>query len=151
MSPTTRPRPHTHAGTRARQTALGAALVAALLSLPGLPSPAQAADARGALLYDTHCIGCHTAQAHWRDRRLVTDWASLREQVRRWQDLQRLNWSEDDITLVARHLNNRFYRVPERGARGPEAGVGPAQPPAARATVSATCPASSACSAGGRS
>jgi hypothetical protein len=163
MSPTPRPRPDTQASprpnirpagpaaARPRRLSLQTALVAALLILPGLPSPAQAADARGALLYDTHCIGCHTAQAHWRDRRLVTDWTSLREQVRRWQDLQRLNWSEDDITLVARHLNSRFYRVPERGDRGPAAGVGPAQPPAARATVSATCPASSACSAGGRS
>ena len=65
-----------------------AALAAALLLLAGAPmaAPAQPADDRGALLYDTHCIGCHGTQAHWRDRRLVTDWPSLNAQVRRWQE-----------------------------------------------------------------
>lgn len=99
-------------------TALGVAI-----ALPAVAPRAQPVAGRGALLYDTHCIGCHTTQAHWRDRRLVTDWASLREQVRRWQDLQRLGWSEDDVTAVARHLNARFYRLREAGDQGPAAGL----------------------------
>ena len=74
--------------------------------------------ARGELLYDTHCIACHNAQVHWRGRKLVTDWASLRDQVRRWQDIQRLGWREDDIILVARYLNERYYQVRETGDRG---------------------------------
>lgn len=147
MSPSKRP----CRARAARRPPLLPALAAAFLLTLAQPASTRAADDRGALLYDTHCIGCHTAQAHWRDRRLVTDWPSLRDQVRRWQDLQRLNWSEDDITRVARYLNGRFYRVPERGDRGPAASLGPGQPPGARATVSATCPASDACSAGGRS
>jgi len=52
-------------------TALGVAI-----ALPATAPRAQPVAGRGALLYDTHCIGCHTTQAHWRDRRLVTDWAS---------------------------------------------------------------------------
>jgi hypothetical protein len=59
----------------------------------------------------THCIACHTTQMHWRDRKLVTDWPSLKLQVRRWQAAAQLNWSEDDIDDVARFLNDTFYRL----------------------------------------
>ena len=133
--PSLHPLPHrprnTHPGEppcRARGRAAALLLAAIACAAPaGAAAPRGEPPAnRGALLYDTHCTGCPTAQAHWRDRRLVTDWTSLREQVRRWQDLQRLNWSEEDITQVARHLNARFYRVRETGDRGPAADAGPA-------------------------
>ena len=97
----------------------------ALMLLAGwvLVTDARAQDpARAELLYNTHCIGCHTTQVHWRDRKLVTDWASLLEQVRRWQAIQRLDWGEDDIVRVARHLNRRHYQLPETDAPvGPSA------------------------------
>lgn len=97
----------------------------ALLLLVGwvLAADARAQDPeRAELLYDTHCMGCHTTQVHWRDRKLVTDWASLLEQVRRWQAIQRLGWSDEDIVRVARYLNRRHYQLPETGAPvGPSA------------------------------
>lgn len=98
------------------------------------PAHAQSAPAqkRGALLYDTHCIACHTTEVHWRGRKLVTDWPSLMVQVRRWQSVQQLNWSDEDIAQVARHLNARFYKVKETGDKGaPSAAVGAS--PGARA------------------
>ena len=52
------------------------------LSLGVDPANAQA---RGYMLYSQHCVECHTAQVHWRDARLATDWKSLNLQVRRWQ------------------------------------------------------------------
>lgn len=64
---------------------------------------------RGQLLYSTHCIACHTEQVHWRDKRQATDWITLKAQVRRWQAAARLQWSEDDIAEVARHLNDTIY------------------------------------------
>ena len=73
---------------------------------------APAAESRGRMLYDNHCIACHTTQMHWRDRKLVNDWASLKVQVRRWQGAAQLNWSEDDIDDVARFLNDAYYRLP---------------------------------------
>jgi len=100
-----------------------AALAATLLLIAAAPAAAQvkpAAD-RGALLYDTHCIGCHGTQAHWRDRRLVTDWPSLNAQVRRWQETQRLGWTPEDIAAVAGYLNERFYRFRPVGDAGPAA------------------------------
>lgn len=68
-----------------------------------------AAESRGELLYENSCKACHDEQVHWRDNRLATDWSSLEAQVRRWQSVGRLNWSDDDIRDVARYLNDRNY------------------------------------------
>jgi mono/diheme cytochrome c family protein len=69
-------------------------------------------QSRGELLYSTHCIACHTAEVHWRDKRLATDWESLKQQVRRWQANAGLGWSDDEIDDVARYLNLRHYNFP---------------------------------------
>jgi mono/diheme cytochrome c family protein len=86
---------------------------AALLCLLGwlVPVLAQAPrDARhGGLLYDTYCGACHTAQIHWRERKLATDWSSLLEQVNRWQFNNGLGWTGADVADVAQYLNNRYY------------------------------------------
>jgi mono/diheme cytochrome c family protein len=67
---------------------------------------------RGALLYETHCVGCHTAQMHWRANRLAKDWPSLKFQVDRWQRESALGWNEQDIADVASYLNALHYRFP---------------------------------------
>ena len=107
-------------------------LLACLLA--GGSAGAQTAQAqnRGALLYSTHCIACHTTEVHWRGRKLVTDWSSLMSQIRRWQSVQQLNWNDDDIVQVARHLNGRYYKVKETGDKGaPSAAAGGAPGPLA--------------------
>jgi hypothetical protein len=70
---------------------------------------------RGQMLYDTHCVTCHTAQIHWRKSSVVRNWQDLRDQVTRWQASANLGWSQDDITQVARHLNDTVYRMPQAG------------------------------------
>ncbi|HTP73071.1 MAG TPA: cytochrome c [Burkholderiaceae bacterium] len=77
----------------------------------------EPAPSRGQLLYSTHCIACHNSQVHWRDRRLATDWDTLKAQVRRWQASVGLTWSEDDIVEVTRYLNDAIYRFPQVGDR----------------------------------
>lgn len=67
---------------------------------------------RGELLYSTHCIACHGTQVHWRENKLVTDWASLQSQVQRWQGISKLGWNNEDIEDVARHLNTIYYHYP---------------------------------------
>lgn len=104
-------RPHAPGLKAALRAALLAALAGASFATQAAP-PAPAAPTRGELLYTTHCIACHNSQMHWRDQRLATDWASLRAQVRRWQGVANLGWSDDDIRDVARHLNERIYRYP---------------------------------------
>ena len=114
--------------TRMSETVERAAWGVVLLVLP-LCATAQtdAQPSRGRLLYDNHCIACHDTQVHWRDAKIVTDWASLKAQVRRWQAAAYLNWSDDDIDAVARHLNDAIYRMPPAARM-----VGAAPPPASR-------------------
>ncbi|MCZ4315243.1 cytochrome C [Comamonadaceae bacterium G21597-S1] len=85
-----------------------------LLALLPASSPAQSVVPanRGRLLYDNHCIACHDRQVHWREARAVTDWATLVAQVRRWQAIEKLQWTDSDILQVARHLNGTIYGFP---------------------------------------
>ena len=71
------------------------------------------AESRGELLYATHCIACHTSQVHWRDKRVATDWSSLKAQVRQWQKSASLAWPDRDILNVTRYLNESIYRFEE--------------------------------------
>ncbi len=79
--------------------------------------PAVMPATRGALLYETHCIACHNSQVHWRDRKLATDWDSLKTQVRQWQATARLGWTEADVEEVSRHLNDAIYRFTQTAPR----------------------------------
>ncbi|MDD5412081.1 MAG: cytochrome c [Methylobacter sp.] len=67
---------------------------------------------RGAMLYDNHCIQCHTQEVHWREKRMATDWESLIAQVDRWQRTFGLEWSKNDIKEVSRYLNSVYYHYP---------------------------------------
>lgn len=91
------------------QRPIRVAMACALL-LAGVAVAQPAAPSRGQALYELHCIGCHGTQMHWRDRRQATDWPSLVGQVRLWQANALLNWSDEDIDAVARHLNATIYR-----------------------------------------
>ena len=75
---------------------------------------------RGELLYSTHCIACHTQRIHWREQRLVTDWASLDAQVRRWSRNAGVAWSDDDVVEVARYLNGLHYHFAPPSVTGAE-------------------------------
>ena len=90
-------------------------LLPLLLSCAAQAQPGLPAATRGSLLYETHCIACHTEQVHWRERRSAQDWDTLREQVRRWQDTARLGWRDEDVEAVARHLNDTIYHFPAPG------------------------------------
>lgn len=76
-------------------------------------SQAPPGATRGELLYNTHCISCHTTQMHWRTERRAHDWDSLKLQVRRWQGNAGLQWGDADIAEVARHLNDTIYQFPQ--------------------------------------
>ena len=94
--------------------------VVALSSAAAAQSPS-----RGELLYTTHCGACHSVQMHWRENKLATTWDALKAQVRRWQGVARLEWSEADVEEVARYLNETIYRYPEPARVGFLAAVPP--------------------------
>jgi mono/diheme cytochrome c family protein len=84
-------------------------------------------EPRGELLYSTYCVGCHTTQVHWRDKKLATDWTSLKNQVRRWQSNTGLSLGEDDIAAIARYLSRLYYRFPSTDPKQSGEVYGPRQ------------------------
>lgn len=107
-----------------------AAIAMVLVLLHGSPARPQS---RGELLYDMNCIACHSEKMHWRGGKLVSDWASLEEQVRHWQQTASLGWNDEDIMEVARYLNERFYGFAPKNTTGSLESPVPA-PPAAGPT-----------------
>jgi mono/diheme cytochrome c family protein len=96
--------------------ALGAAALGNL-SAQAQTTP-ESVFTRGELLYSTHCIECHTTQMHWRANPRAVDWDTLKFQVRRWQGVLNLGWTEADVNDVARYLNDTFYRFAQQVSRG---------------------------------
>jgi hypothetical protein len=89
--------------------------VSIAVGMLAVANPARAQD-RGELLYSTHCATCHTAQMHWRASRAVSDWPSLKAEVRKWQVVASLAWSEGDVLDVARYLNDSIYHFEQTDA-----------------------------------
>lgn len=87
-----------------------------LCSLAVFVIPASA-QGRGESLYSTHCGACHTAQMHWRVNGAVKDWKSLKDEVRKWQVVASLAWTEEDVLDVARYLNDSVYHFEQTNER----------------------------------
>jgi mono/diheme cytochrome c family protein len=68
---------------------------------------------QGELLYTTHCVGCHTTEVHWREKKIAKDWRTLVGEVRRWQTNIKLSWGDEEIGAVAHYLNGAFYHFQE--------------------------------------
>jgi len=66
----------------------------------------------GRALYGAACDACHTQNIHWRDKRRATSWATLINEVTRWQRNAGQHWEQTDINDVAAYLNDRFYHFP---------------------------------------
>ncbi len=94
-----------------------AATAAAVLAIASLAPAQPPAPTRGELLYQTHCVACHDKQVHWRERKIVGDWASLAAEVRRWDANLGLRWNDEAVQEVTRYLNRVFYRFPEPAER----------------------------------
>lgn len=90
-------------------------LVLALAASASTHAQTPPPPSRGQLLYDTHCVTCHTQQMHWREAKKVRSWDDLLMQVTRWQGVASLAWTREDIIQVAHHLNDTIYRLPQAG------------------------------------
>lgn len=92
-------------------------LLAAAL-LVAVSSAATAGDAaRGRLLYETRCTGCHATSVHGRAKRTVAGCDALRAEVERWGRQSGPRWSADDVDDVALWLNERYYGFPVENGR----------------------------------
>ena len=69
---------------------------------------------RGRLLYENHCVVCHTSKVHRRVPQLPIDLKELRQIVSAWAKGEQLSWSEEDITDVVEYLDSTYYRFLRR-------------------------------------
>ncbi|MCC7484339.1 MAG: cytochrome c [Burkholderiales bacterium] len=67
---------------------------------------------RGRLLYENHCVVCHTSKVHRRVPPLPIDLGELRRIVAAWAQGQKLGWSEPEIADVTEYLQSTHYRFP---------------------------------------
>lgn len=84
-------------------------LAVALLAF-GLPAHPDADQLRGLCLYENHCLECHESVVHIRDARKAQSVAAVRDAIRRWATVLKLDWSAQEVDDVLEHLNARFYR-----------------------------------------
>lgn len=109
-----------------RHTVRWGLLICALAAGAGCTSPPEQPETaivnaqRGGDLYRDNCNACHTAQVHWREKRLVRSWDDLLFQVSRWQAIGGQAWSREEVADVAAYLNAIFYDLPcpVAGCRG---------------------------------
>jgi len=85
----------------------------ALLAL-ALALPAAAQDAaRGKLLYDNDCGGCHYERVHDRapDKSRVHTLAELRDEVAARAAQTKQRFTRDDLADIVQYLNQSHYRL----------------------------------------
>lgn len=131
---------HAYAGFAVRS--LFHTLITALaMTLVVIPDARAADAARGRILYEAKCGGCHAESVHGREKRLATSFDGIRGWVLRWSANLGLAWSNDEVDDVSVHLNSSYYRFQcpvsvcnatgLRGERAPAmaAAQAPATPP----------------------
>ena len=83
---------------------------AAVLSASAGGAPLPNAE-RGRLLYENHCVVCHTSKVHRRIPPLPIDLAELREIVATWARERNLRWTDEEIADVVEYLDVTYYRM----------------------------------------
>lgn len=85
-----------------------------LIGLTFIAAYAQAQEFDpGRALYENHCQQCHAEWVHGRDRSRITRLSELRATVGAWSVHSGLSWGHEEIDLVTRYVNQRFYQMAE--------------------------------------
>jgi mono/diheme cytochrome c family protein len=88
---------------------LGAIALWAMLPGPAAVAAEVPSVERGRLLYENHCIVCHTPNVHRRPQRLAMSEGELRELVTHWARQENLRWSAEDVEDVVQFLRVTRY------------------------------------------
>jgi hypothetical protein len=86
-------------------------LLVLLLPLAVSAQPETQEAARGRVLYQTYCGGCHYERIH--DERLrpaVRDLADLRDMVAQWAPQTKRSYTPGELEDIVQYLNESHYR-----------------------------------------
>lgn len=65
---------------------------------------------RGRLLYENHCVTCHSGKVHRRLTLVPIARSELRLIISAWAKSERLGWTEAEIADVVEFLDSSYYR-----------------------------------------
>ena len=65
---------------------------------------------RGRLLYENHCVTCHSGKVHRRITPVPITRSELRVIISAWAGSERLGWTEGEIADVVEFLDSVYYR-----------------------------------------
>jgi mono/diheme cytochrome c family protein len=88
-------------------------LAAAAMTVAAATRAAEPDLERGRLLYENHCVVCHTSKVHRRTPPSAVDREALRFIVRVWAEEQKLKWTAEDIEDVVHYVDRTHYRFPK--------------------------------------
>ena len=94
---------------KAPKPIVAALLVCGLVALAPVQAAEPADSERGRLLYENHCVVCHTAKVHRRTPQLPLTAAELRQIVSTWASSAQLGWSAQEVADVAAYLERSYY------------------------------------------
>lgn len=84
----------------------------AILVLAVAAETAAGADAaRGKVLYETHCGGCHYEKLHKRQSSPINSIAALKLEVVKWSRQTGRSFAVQELDDIAEHLNRTHYRL----------------------------------------
>ena len=89
---------------------VGCLLASGLATAATAASGDPASSERGRLLYENHCVVCHTAKVHRRMPQLPLSVHELKQIISYWAYGEQLHWSEQDIADVADYLARTYYK-----------------------------------------
>jgi hypothetical protein len=76
-----------------------------------LSSPVMAADAaKGKILHDAKCFGCHDTHQYTRKNRIIHTFEDLQGRVEFCDAASKAGFSPEDIEDVVAYLNKEFYK-----------------------------------------
>jgi len=92
---------------------LTAIIVATALGAFCAPPAAAQDAARGRLLYEAHCLGCHYERIHKRDpaTSLVRSQAQLRVEIAQRAASLKTRLALEDLDDIAEYLNRSHYKL----------------------------------------
>jgi mono/diheme cytochrome c family protein len=76
--------------------------------------------ARGKMLYEARCVGCHDKSVHNRTARKAMNVEAIRAQVVRWDAAMGGAWREPEVDDVTTYLNELYYKYACTPATCPE-------------------------------
>jgi cytochrome c553 len=85
-------------------------LIAMICAASWIPARAAGGTEHGKQLHEKHCVACHSSEVYTREKRMVNNFAELKERIRQCELTNDLAWFDEEIDAVVNYLNATYYK-----------------------------------------